>query len=559
VLAALIIWRILQQNAQIAAQERQRALRATTPPTVEYAVAQTRDIVNTYQTTGTVQTTQDVRITPKVTGRIIFLQVHEGDVVATGQVLVRIDPTQLQAQVQQQRATLAESEHRLAQAQATQQATNVTVEAQIRQQQAEVANDQVALAQAQQNYAAQTAAAQAAVSDAQAKVDAADATIASAQAGVNSARANLTNAQATYNRTYSLYKQGYVSAQEVDNARTALRVQQEALSTAQAQLRAAQSARASAVAQLRAAEQQQNVVRTNGTTAIEAARTKLAQAQSTLATAQANRGQIPSYQQNLAALRATVNIQRAALANTTAQLADTVLSSPLNGVVTTRFQDPGALATPSQPILELQAVDTVWAVVSVPDVVATRLHIGQTAFVTFDVYPERTFAGKVGQINPAADVLSRQYVIRVALSNRQRLFRVGMFARVTFETASAAHVTAVPREAVQQDAAGSYVLVITSEETVAHRPVVTGLSDTQYIAILQGVSSGERVVTLSAFALHAGQQVRPVPRGSSGYGAPQGAATPMPNVNAQGTFTPAAIPGAVAGNTTESAGGRTRR
>lgn len=508
VLGALISWRILQQNAQVAAQAKQRAVSANMPPTVEYAVAQTRDIINTYQAVGTVATTQNVSITPKVTGRIIYLVAHEGDTVQTGQVLVRIDPTELEAQVQQQRAVLAESEHRLAQAQITQHATNVTIEAQIRQQQAEVANDQVAYAQAQQNNAAQLQAAQATVNDAQAKVSSADAAIASAQAGVTSAQANLTNAQATYNRTYTLYKQGYVAAQDVDNARTALQVQQGAVASAQAQLHATTASRASALAQLRAAEQQFNVARTNGITAVEAARTKLTQAQSTLATVEANRAQIPSYQENLAALRATVNVQRAALANTTAQLADTVLQSPLNGVVTARLQDPGSLATPNQAILQLQALGTVWVVMAVPDQVATRLHIGQTALVTFDVYAGRAFVGSIAQINAAADVQSRLYTVRVTLDNRQRLFRAGMFATVAVETARAARVTAVPLEAVLQDAEGPYVMVITAAQTVVRRPVVTGLADTHYIAILQGVRPGENVVTLSTYRLRDGQQVR---------------------------------------------------
>ncbi len=87
------------------------------------------------------------------------------------------------------------------------------------------------------------------------------------------------------------------------------------MAAAQAQLHAGNAARASAVAELDAAEQQLAVMRTNGITAVEAARTKLAEAQTALATAKANLAQIPSYQQNLAALRATVNQQRAALAN----------------------------------------------------------------------------------------------------------------------------------------------------------------------------------------------------------------------------------------------------
>ncbi len=86
----------------------------------------------------------------------------------------------------------------------------------------------------------------------------------------------------------------------------------------------------------------------------------------------------------------------------------------------------------------------------------------------------------------------------MTLDNQQRLFKPGMFADVVVETARANGVTTVPREAVLQDARGTYVMVITDALIAQRRPVVTGLSDANYIAIGQGVSPGEMVVTMSA-------------------------------------------------------------
>jgi RND family efflux transporter MFP subunit len=533
----MIGWRLLQQRAQTQALARQRAASSTAPPTVQFAVATVRDIVNSFSATGTIETTQDVKITPKVSGRINYLVVQEGDVVHPGQVLVRIDPAQVEAQVQQQQAAVAEAEYRLTQAQLTQHANDVTVQTQIRQQEAMVANERAAYVQAQRNNVSQVQAAQAAVNDAQAKVGVANAGIANAQAGVNSAQANLINAQASYNRTYTLYKQGYVAAQDVDNARTALNVQHAAVTAAQSQVRSATAARDSAVAQLQGAQQQLTIAKTNGAAAVEAARAQLAQAQAALENAIANQAQTPAYQQNLKALRATVDVARGALANAIAQRADTVLTAPLTGVVTARLQDQGSTASPNQQILEIQALDQVWATIAVPEQVATRLHIGQSAAVSFSTYPGRFFTAHVGQINPAADVQSRLFTVRAILDNTQHLFRPGMFATVTVVTERASHVVAVRREAVQTDANGPYVLVITPAQTVERRQVVRGISDANYIAILQGVHAGERVVTLSSYPLRDGQSVQ---IGGAGTGSPgaygaagdSGTAQPTP---AQGT------------------------
>ncbi len=507
-LVALIVWRVVRLNAQSAAQARQRPASATAPVMVEYAIAQVRDIINSYTSTGTVQTTRDIIITPRVTGRIIFLQVHEGDIVQQGQVLVRIDPTQIEAQVRQQRAALADAEHRLTQAQVTQHATDLALQAQVRDQQAEVASDQVAYVQTQKNYTAQIQAAQAAVSDAQAKVATAQAAIANAQAGVNSAQANVTNAQASYNRTYTLYKQGYVAAQDVDNARTTLKVQQAALAAAQAQLHSANTSHASAVAELASARQQVQVVQTNGITAVEAAHAKLSEAQAALATAQANLSQGPAYAQNLAALRADVGGARALLANYESQLSDTILTAPATSYVTARLQDPGSLATPSQEILELQTLNPLWITFDVPQQVETRLAVGQMAGATFDNYPGQSFPVRIVQVNPAANVQSRLYTIRANIDNSRFLFRPGMFAHVTIVTARADNVVAVPREAVRQDAQGTYVMVITDALVAQRRAVVTGLSNATFISIGQGVQAGEKVVTLSAYPLKDGQRVQ---------------------------------------------------
>src|SRR5207253_2677940 len=116
---------------------------------------------------GSVEAPLNVRISPKVTGRIDYLQAHEGDRVTQGEVLVRIDPSEIEAQVSQQQAAVAEAESRLAQAQITQNPTNVGVNTQITQQQAALASVRADYNQTKQNYSSQVASANAAVTDAQ--------------------------------------------------------------------------------------------------------------------------------------------------------------------------------------------------------------------------------------------------------------------------------------------------------------------------------------------------------------------------------------------------------
>src|SRR5438270_5528482 len=135
-------------------------------PAVRVAAAVPGDILATFDSDGTVEAPFTVKIAPKVAGRIEFLEVREGDHVSRGQVVARVDPSEVEAQVRQQEAAVAEAQSRLAQAQATQGSTNVGVRTQIDQQKAAVASAQADQHQAEANYNAQVAAANAAVTDA---------------------------------------------------------------------------------------------------------------------------------------------------------------------------------------------------------------------------------------------------------------------------------------------------------------------------------------------------------------------------------------------------------
>lgn len=518
VLGALISWRLVQKKSENAAMERQRTARAGTAPNVSLTTAQLRDIESVYEATGTLEAPLNVKISPKVSGRINFLQVHEGDAVGKGQVLVRIDSSEVEAQVRQQEAALAEAQYRLAQALINQAPTEVGISTEIRQQLAAVASAQADYDQVRQNLEAQVATAQAGVVEMQGRADSANAAIDNARAGISSAQANLNNVNIRLNRILELYQQGFIAAQDVDDAKAAVSVQQAAVEVAQGQLRSTQAAHASALAQVRAAEQQVEIVRTRGEADVEAARQKLAQANASLEYARANAAQSPAYKQGLAALKASVEATRAALSSARARRADTVLTSPLDGRVTGRFADPGDMAGAGQAILAVQFFKQVWVSISVPDDVAGRIHLGQETIVWFDSLPDRTFAASVVQINPSADPQTRQFTVRAIMSNDEDLFRPGMFAHVSLVTQKESQLVAVPREAVQHDEAGDYVFVVDDQNKVERRPVSLGLSDADFIGITEGLKPGERVVTISSIPIKEGQVVETGEEGGRGGG-----------------------------------------
>lgn len=492
ILLSLIGWRIHQKQAIDAMQKGQKSARMKMAAVVSIASAQTRDIIQTFDATGSVDAPLNVKIAPKITGRIDYIELHEGDPVKKGQVLVRIDPTEVEAQVRQARAAVAEAEYRLAQAQLTENSTNVGVTSQIRQQKAGVASAQADYNQVRKNLDAQIASANAAVSDAASRVN-------NANAAIRSAQANLDNAKGKYDRVYGLYNQGFIAAQDVDDAKAAVAVQQAALEVAQGQLQ-------SAIAQKESAEQEASIVRTKGTADVDASHARLEQAKASLESANANTAQSAAYKQSISALRSSVDATKANLASVISQRADTVLVSPLDGFVTGRYVDPGAVVTTGQQILSVQFIHQVWVTIAVPEEISTMIHIGQPSHIQLDAYPNHDFTGNIIQINPAADPQSRQFMVRVIMNNDKNLFKPGMFAHVNFETDRVTGVVAVPREAVDQSDKGSFVDTVDNQSKVHRLKVITGASDAAWIAV-QSLKAGDKVVTISSMPLKEGQSV----------------------------------------------------
>lgn len=538
ILGSLITWRLMVKRTEAAGLAQQRQARAHAVPQACVAAAELRDIQSVFEATGTLEAPLNVKISPKISGRVEYLTAHEGDRVSKGQVLVRLDGSQIEADVRRAQAAVAEAQYRLAQAQTQQGPNTASVSTQIKQQKAVVASARADLDQVEKNLASQVAAAQANVTDIDARIASANAGIASAKANISRIQATLNNANTKLNRASGLFKQGYTAAQDVDDARAEVEVETATLDGARQALEAAQASRDSVVAQKRSAEEQVSIVRTKGAADVESARQKVRQADAAVELAMANRAQNPAYQQGLSALQAAVAAARADLANARAQRADTVLTSPLDGYVTSRLADPGTMATAGQALLAVQFFKQVWVSVAVPDDVSQRLRTGQPLSVTFDALPGRDFSATIVQINPSADAQARQFTVRAALDNPAGSFRPGMFAHVSIVTQKVVGVVAVPREAVQHNEQGDYVNVVDSQGMVHQRPVTTGLSDAKYVSIAHGLQVGEQVVTMCAVPLKEGQAIKT--GDATGQGAPGAAGGASPNA----AGAPGALPAA---------------
>jgi HlyD family secretion protein len=522
-LVGLVIWRFGTKKEAAGQMQQQMGQRRGMAASVELGTAEPKVLIEKLSSVGTVESPFRVQISPKTSGRIEFLQVREGDRVSVGQTLVKIDPSELQAAVFQQQALVAQARSRLAEAQLGRGPTEVGVASQIAQQRAAVTSAQADYNQVRRNYDAQVASVQADAEGAAARVRSAEAQVRNARAELGRSQASLKNAQARLTRTENLYRQGFIAAQDVDDARTAVDVAKGAVDVAEGQVSAASSAVQSAEAAERAANQQLSIAKRKGQADVEASRARVTQAQAALRVAMANRVQNPAFNQNVAALRSAVHAAEAQLRQARARLADTVLKSPIVGTVTARTADPGSLASPGTGVLTVQYLEWLYVTTSLPIDRAAVVREGQTANIEFDALPKRVFTGKVTNINPAADIENRQFGIKVKLANPGHVLKPGMFGRVSFVLNRVDAPVTVPREAVKMTPEGATVTVV-DKEMVAHvMPVVVGPQDESRVQIVSGVKAGDKVVVLSYQPVRDGAKVRPPgARGEGGRGGGDG-------------------------------------
>ncbi|HHW40020.1 MAG TPA: efflux RND transporter periplasmic adaptor subunit [Syntrophomonadaceae bacterium] len=190
---------------------------------------------------------------------------------------------------------------------------------------------------------------------------------------------------------------------------------------------------------------------------------------------------------------AQVRQARAAVEAARVQLANTVLTSPVDGVVTARFADPGAMAGTTQPIMTVAAIDQVQVQVSVTGDDINRLKAGQEVPVQVSAAGDQDFKGKIARISPAADARSKMYPVEITIPNPGHLLKPGMFAEVKLATEIRRDAVRVPVQAVL-DKEGRKVVYVVEGGRARERRVETGIADERYVEIISGLRHGERVV-----------------------------------------------------------------
>ena len=187
---------------------------------------------------------------------------------------------------------------------------------------------------------------------------------------------------------------------------------------------------------------------------------------------------------------------------------NTVLRSPIGGVVTARNYDRGDLYS-GQPVLVVQQIAPVKLLINVNEQYFTQLKVGMAVDdIKLDAYPGETFTGKVSIVYPTLDATSRTFPVEIKIDNQNQRVRPGMFARVTLNFGEQPRVVVPDQAVVKQVGAGDrYVYVVQPDGTVTYDKVELGRRIGTDYEVISGVDDGATVVTFGQNKLANGKRV----------------------------------------------------
>lgn len=458
------------------------ATRKDTPEVTVVKVESRPELRSTVTSSGEVRPIQFMNLTSEVQGKIEEITKKEGDVVQKGEVLVRLDPNQLESSTDAQLAAYKSAQD------------------DVRSSQSQVTAAQNNLAQAQQS-----------LNQAQVAVDSSRQGVITAQTEVDRAQVEVNAAQREMKRNEQLLESGVIARKEFDEARDRVENARASLDTARARLESQRIAVKDSQSRLAS---QQVAVR-DARRAVDSAGISVNSSQSRA-------------DQQAAVLRGSRN-----------QRDKSVVIAPINGVIAEIPSKVGTFAVAglsTTALLTIADMSQINVEVKVDETEIDKVAVGQKAKIKVDAFGENELEGEVLQKTPLAVGKSqtsgglstninvqeaKEFRVVIRLVNltpdMQAALRPGMSATAEITTKTAQNVIAVPLQAViekkpenDQGSTSNSVpnapqpsekpkaikgVYILEDNKAKFVPVETGITGESDIQITSGLSEGKEVIT----------------------------------------------------------------
>ena len=180
----------------------------------------------------------------------------------------------------------------------------------------------------------------------------------------------------------------------------------------------------------------------------------------------------------------------ASLASARVSAGDAVVTAAFDGIITAKMVDPGDLAAPGRPLLNLEKAGGHRVDIRLPEAYVRSVRPGQAVSVRAEGQVSSPMEGVVDVVAPAADPESRSFLVKIRLPAGGDV-RSGMFARVALAVGED-RLMAIPASALVREGQLTGLFLVTAEGIARYRLIRTGRRLGDRVEVLSGLSEGSR-------------------------------------------------------------------
>ncbi len=238
------------------------------------------------------------------------------------------------------------------------------------------------------------------------------------------------------------------------------------------------------------------------------ARARLSLAEATYARNQTLRKSGNVAQSVLEAAETELEMARAAADSTQVRLNKLTVLAPFDGVAGFRSVSVGAYVNAGTALVKLDKIDLLKVSFALPELVQSRISLGQTISLVADALPGETFQATISAIDPTIDVNGRALQVRANLDNSRLLLKPGMLVRITVKGGQRSAVM-VPETAILQRGDNA-VIFVAHDSKAEEKEVRIGKREAGAIEVLEGIEAGAEVVVAGNTRLNNGAAIEVV-------------------------------------------------
>lgn len=168
------------------------------------------------------------------------------------------------------------------------------------------------------------------------------------------------------------------------------------------------------------------------------------------------------------------------------------ITSPINGIISTRYINVGSTLAAGAPIANIVDISRLKVSVPIPERVIKKVKKNQNILITSDLYSGKSFTATVTNVGVKADA-SHNYTVEALLNNSASLFNAGMFVYAGFNFNGEENALVIPRDALVGSIKDPKVFVVEKNIVVLKQISVSGVVG-ESIHVLSGINAGDKVV-----------------------------------------------------------------